>query len=249
MINVLDFAQLAIAAYGKDDPILNERDFHSNWVKVDCYPRPDDGIFNFKVIDYDIHNGFSAAFYIHSITGCGVIAIRGTNPKILDDLLNDAAFSFNLAMSQYDDAILFCNIIKTSPYWKNLTKIYICGHSLGGILAKMISPFSHLDTIAFNSPGVVNELTKQSKSTRLNFTQKIVTYIAQADLIGNFEHLHDFGAFKMVNVLNGKPLNPAETSSIISVDSLLTMVKHGMEYHLMTNMYNALKGQFQHDYI
>lgn len=44
---------------------------------------------------------------------------------------------------------------------------FVCGHSLGGILAKLLSPISKQATCAFNSPGVLDFLMENMKKVRI----------------------------------------------------------------------------------
>ena len=105
-----------------------------------------------KFGDCDEKNGFYAAFYKNFTTGIGVLVIRGTDS--LHDGLADAEYVMNVATSQYKEAKTFWHIMKDHYLFSDVKKMYLCGHSLGGIVAKMIAPMTGLDTIAFNSRDV-----------------------------------------------------------------------------------------------
>ena len=264
---VTDFAQLALDCYNdpKDDDVRNN-EFNKLWRKVDQWPRTDDYKLTTDVngsVDYDMYTGFYAAFYVNTATGVGAIAIRGTsNTTNLTDYLADADYVFDKAVEQYDEALKFVKLIQNAFQWSALKKKYVCGHSLGGILAKMIAPRTGLDTIAFNSPGVVQYLKHRNLPyTKSNFNdssssisrkQTIITYCANGCPIGNLRHDNDVGSYKWVSV-KGEERIPDQHDRIYdkvfinaAIDAGITLTK----YHKMGDLYKVLKtSEYKNDRI
>ena len=219
---VVELAQLALDAYNSPtEDNLRQNEFNQIWAKVDEWPRKDDftrtvGVG--KTTDYDQYTGFYASFYENIATGVGVIAIRGTD-STLDDIV-DIEYVSNKAFAQYEEAISFFHTVKNHYLFSGIQKIYVCGHSLGGILAKMVAPITGYDTIAFNSPGVREYLDLRHLPTHYSGIkatpykdafdrQQIITYCARADTIGNLRHDNDLGSYKFVDVKGGQQI-PAE---------------------------------------
>lgn len=99
--------------------------------------------------------GLYARVYNHKYANYSVLAIRGTEGKF-NDFATDAGYMLNYTeLQQYEDAREF--YYEMLKYLKKHKPIqYVCGHSLGGILAKMIAPNTQVTTCAFNSPGVLD---------------------------------------------------------------------------------------------
>ncbi len=231
---VVEFAQLALDVYNNpNDNKLRETEFNQFWKRIGEWPRPDDVARTTRVIstvnprepgltshqhviktDYDCHTGFYAALYENFSTKVGVIVIRGTDPAVFLDLVADYNYVMNKVVTQYEEAIGFTHMIRNHYALSGMKKIYVCGHSLGGIVAKMIAPLTGFDTIAFNSPGVMEYLVKRHlpshclKARKVPYKdafdeQKIITYCAKGDPIGNLRHDNDLGPYKFVDVLGG----------------------------------------------
>ena len=264
---VTNFAQLALDCYNdpKDDDVRNN-EFNRLWRKVDQWPRKDDYKLTTDVngsVDYDMYTGFYAAFYVNTATGVGAIAIRGTSMTTnFTDYIADGDYVFDKVVDQYDEALKFVKLIQNSFQWSALKKKYVCGHSLGGILAKMIAPRTGLDTIAFNSPGVVQYLKKRKlpyirapfSDARCSIPQRqtIITYCANGCPIGNLRHDNDVGPYKWLPVLGEKriPDQDDRIKNVVGNDALAalfpsefvkTALSNLLDYHKMGDMYAALK--------
>jgi hypothetical protein len=243
--------------------------------------------------DYDDKTGLYAAFYVNKITAVGVVALRGTAAPYSLTLGADTNYVFNSPLKQYEEAKEFVNLIKKTA---GSPKIYVCGHSLGGILAKMIAPVSGLNTIAFNSPGVKEFLSSHKsyidiwhkivlsvtadlalktmsadiRSTifdsverilnknegkniqahhlpnKLSSGQRVVTYCAKADPIGNLRNDNDFEPYKWLDVLGGEKI-PEAHDRLFDVEFMLDSIYRKNEgviltrYHGMKDMYKAIQ--------
>lgn len=251
---VIHFAQLALDCYNDPNDDNIRKYFNKLWVKVDQWPRKNDFKLTTQVngtVDYDIYTGLYAAFYVNSFTGVGVIAIRGTS-SLLDGIA-DEDYAFDKFNYQFSEAKNYAEIIKSSHTWSALKKKYICGHSLGGIVAKVIAPMIGFDAIAFNSPGVKEYLKKRHPfyAKKSSANQRIVTYCAKGDTIGNFRHDNDFEPYVFIDVNHGQKLD----DKIDRLATLPSLIKESfiekkdgeihmrtpMTYHSMKYMYTALK--------
>ncbi len=217
--SILELAQLALDVY--NDPAEDEirkKFFNKNWragptnnhrnkPKFDRLTMCDNGYPSYSCPV----TGLYARIYYHRKANYCVLVIRGTEMSSLNDLVTDAGYMFNdTKLQQYEDVKDFYHEMK--KYLKDNDKPeikYVCGHSLGGILAKMIAPITHLPTCAFNSPGVLDFLisveAKKFEKEKIPFKkneilinlapqQVIVTFIANKDMIGETKHHTDLGS-------------------------------------------------------
>ena len=236
---VTDFAQLALDIY--DDPTDSKsrhQDFNQLWVRRRTWSDND--------LDYMKGQEFKAGLYVHTATKTGVLSIRGSLK--FHNFIEDGLFAFNKDSPIFHGIRTFFNLLNRNNDWLSLKKRYVCGHSLGGILAKYVINTSKCDTITFNAPGVI-EYLDHNHCTAANVSGKtVVTYIAKADAIGNFhrDKYHDIGEHKLVDVLNGKQIPEKDTNSVSKLidDADLDAVTHfhsPIFYHGMVKMYEALK--------
>ena len=120
----------------------------------------------------------------------------------------------DIPIKQYEEALKYVSKIKA--LYPNVKKLYVCGHSLGGIVAKMIAPRTGLNTVAFNSPGVVQFLKAKNlpyfrapisnAMCAVPMSQTVITYCANGDPIGNLRHDNDVGVYKWLPVLGEKKI-------------------------------------------
>ena len=207
---VTHFAQLALDCYNSPKDDEYRKQFNRSWVKVDEWPRKTDPYYDPKQLGADKDTGFYGAFYKNTTTNVGAIAIRGTSSVL--DYLVDGEYVFDIPVKQYEEALNF--VAKVKALYPNVKKLYVCGHSLGGIIAKMIAPRIGLNTIAFNSPGVVQFLKKRNlpwvraynsdAMCSIPAKQTIITYCANGCPIGNLRHDNDVGVYKWLPVLGEK---------------------------------------------
>lgn len=151
--------------------------------------------------------GLYARVYNHKYANYSVLAIRGTEGKF-NDFATDAGYMLNYTeLQQYKDAREFFYEIRDYLEDNDKPQIkYVCGHSLGGILAKMIAPNTKVTTCAFNSPGVLDfllsvEVKKNKKAVNkddiiinLRPKQDDVTFIDNKDMVGETNHHTDLGS-------------------------------------------------------
>lgn len=278
---VTEFAQLALDVYeDKGDNNLRETEFNPLWRKIDQWPREGDWTRNTRTIstinprqdvglnshqhtiktDYDQNTGFYSAFYENFMTKVCVIAIRGTDSFL--DVIADYDYVMNKVTKQYEEAKEFVFLMRDYYLESGPKKIYVCGHSLGGIVAKMIAPLTGFDTIAFNSPGVREYLQHRHLPSHYfgndrdrNDPQQIITYCAKADPIGNLRHDNDIGHYRFVDVKGGEQIPENDDrlkssefikDSFYDSKNLFLLTK----YHKMIDMYEALKNsECQYDRI
>ncbi len=87
----------------------------------------------------------------------------------------------------------FYKLIKKSNLYISKPIKYVCGHSLGGIISKMIAPLTKVDVCAFNSPGVIEFLEHLNWPIDILENQKIVTYVANRDEVGELKSYAELG--------------------------------------------------------
>lgn len=249
---VTEFAQLSLDVYNdpKNDSLRRDS-FSKLWVRIQEWPRKEERtvtISNPRIAprtvlsdhDYDEASGFYAALYKHILTGIGVLAIRGTDASVLPDIVADYDYIMNKVTAQYEQVMRFWFSIRHFTGLRKINKLYVTGHSLGGIIAKMISPITGCDTIAFNSPGVREYLQRRELPTyKRTIEQKIITYCARADPIGNLRHDNDLGKYMWVDVKGGEKIPDSEDR--LNSWEFLRDCKVGTEYHGMADMFKALK--------
>ncbi len=214
--SVLDLAQLALDVYNdpaEDD--IRKKYFNANWIAGPTNNHRGQKKFDRTAMannEYPSYScpktGLYARIYYNKHSNYSVLAIRGTEGKY-NDFATDAGYMLNYTeLQQYEDAKEFFYEMK-KYLQKTKPMRYVCGHSLGGILAKMIAPNTHLPTCAFNSPGVLDFLlsvqAKKMESEKLPFNkddivinlgpkQVVVTFIANKDMIGETNHQMDLGS-------------------------------------------------------
>ena len=209
-VKVIDFAQMAMDCYNssKDDEF--RKGFNELWRKVDQYPKNSWGmardIGKPSTADEDQKTGFYSNFYINTSTNVGVMAIRGTDSLV--DQIVDVTYVLDKSIEQYDQALSYFGYLQKR--FSNVKKFYVCGHSLGGIVSKMIFPKTKVNTIAFNSPGVVEYLNKMHKPCTKSASSDAMcmpildpmalTFCANGCPIGNLRHDNDVGPYKWLPV-------------------------------------------------
>lgn len=193
-VPVVEFAQLSLDVYeSKQDNDLRASGFNKDWVKIHSWTSP---------------NQFHASFYKNHLTNVGVMAIRGTST--MPEALADGAFGVGLFgpknMIQIKDAFEYFSFLEGNIFWRGTKGKYVCGHSLGGMLAKAIAPITTLNTIAFNSPGMNKFLIDNHYKVTFDnpSTQKQITYSATKDIIGNITNIYDNGTYVLINSFEEK---------------------------------------------
>ncbi len=133
-------------------------------------------------------SGLFVCIYTNFKLGISVMAIRGTEPDNYGDLYDDIKFMTYTGgqLQQSKDALSFYNSIKKSKTYEKEPINFICGHSLGGIIAKVIGPRTDCHVCAFNSPGVLDYLYDKKLPIEIKNNQIIKTYVANMDVVGEF---------------------------------------------------------------
>ena len=204
-----------------------------------------------KSYDYDPYTGFYSQIYVNNITGIGVISIRGTDNSISG--LEDAKYFTNISLPQYKRACDFWRYLKNGFIYSKIDLHYVCGHSLGGILAKLIAPVTGLKTVAFNSPGVKEFLTSQNPRLPSNvYPNQVVNFCASSDPIGMFRSDNDLGKYTKLDIKNYsekiKPLSQEETR-VKSLSYLSkAFIENQTDFHSMRKMYEYIRDQKQFNY-
>ncbi|MCB9959369.1 MAG: DUF2974 domain-containing protein [Rhodospirillaceae bacterium] len=101
----------------------------------------------------DMTTGFACSLYRYKRTGNHVLSFRGTNPTQWGDLVADIGIGvrqltpqFVLALASYGTAAVQAG--------DDSHIIGLCGHSLGGALAKFVGAHQGKLAYSFNGPGV-----------------------------------------------------------------------------------------------
>lgn len=231
--SILLLAQLALDVYdGKDDDDLRKSHFNKDWIAHFTVARNVKNILDIKIDEKLLieceKEGLFARVYGNKNYAYRILAIRGTEPTSTGDLVADIRYFMNIEIKQFEALKNVYQILEVSI--KDRPIQFVCGHSLGGILAKLLSPISKQDTCAFNSPGVLENLVKIMKKFFLGPKQKIVTYIAKRDLVGEYAHHADIGKRIFVATTNDNKISKFETEDPRKLNELpeLTMKFHSM---------------------
>lgn len=248
---MLDMAYLSAKIYepiDKDHPIYSCRVPKNTQEHHDLF----EGCSS-KLDQWEAHNttnseDFHAALYVNSLYGCSILALRGTDPTNAAHLLADAQYLFNTAPFMYDEAIKYYQYLQTLPVLKNYPLRACTGHSLGGIIAKMIAPITSLSTYTFNSPGVRQCLQENNLPENINHhTQEILTFIAKGDVIGNFRSDNDLGKEGHNHVylaVRGSKQTPyVSLKQLTTMEGLLYLVDSATDYHGIDEMFEYLKNK------
>ena len=196
--------------------------------------------------------GFKIALYVNNFYNCSVLAIRGTEPTDEMTLWTDVIYTLNVIPEMYKQAVKFYTMVSVLPIVKKYPLVACTGHSLGGIMAKMIAPTTGLSTYTFNSPGVLQILKKNKLPTGLKKGQEVLTFIATADPVGHLRSDNDLGKPSdhiLLPVLNGKNIpvgsvkfhDPNTLFNGINITFASNLKKNGVDYHGIVDMFNFLK--------
>jgi hypothetical protein len=102
-------------------------------------------------------HGFFARLYYKPTISHYVLALRGTLLDQLGTVFADAQFAFGDRPTLYKQAVAFytdvCQALKEGIQ-KAQANVSTTGHSLGGIMAKLLGVDYDLMTVAFNAPGI-----------------------------------------------------------------------------------------------
>ncbi|MGP5494957.1 PAAR-like domain-containing protein [Psychrobacter celer] len=135
----------------------------------------DSTLFNTK----DDESGFYASIYKNEKNGGYAVAMRGTEPTEMNDLIADGAQGIGLSNEQYDKAYsLSRELSRSSSIDKN--NMTITGHSLGGGLAATAGSVTGYPTYTFNAAGVHSKTLKKYGITDDN-TKHVQAYNTKND--------------------------------------------------------------------
>ncbi len=196
--------------------------------------------------------GFKAALYISAFYNCSILVFRGTEQNDPMTFITDLLYTANIVPEMYKQAIHFYNYVLCLPFIKYYPLIACTGHSLGGIIAKMIAPVTGLSTYTFNSPGVLQILRENNFPIGLRLGQEVLTFIAEADPVGHLRWDNDFGGKEedhiFLPVFDGKRI---VAGSIfyhdnvlfegININYLNNFIKNKFIYHGIVDMFYFLK--------
>jgi hypothetical protein len=115
------------------------------------------------------------------------------------------------------------------------------GHSLGGIIAKMIAPVTGLSTYVFNSPGVKQYLSENKLLMGLKINQEVITFYARGDIIGNFRRDNDLGRHIPLSIKGfSSEIGHTSIHKILKKDGRDYLSETGISYHDMKSMFQHL---------
>lgn len=237
MTYILDFAQLCMDVYAKPEHnIFRKYAFNKNWIVVHTWDIP--------------ALGFKANLYRDTVNNICVLCFRGSNNP--ENYKEDLDFALNLDTKIFYHADRIFFELEHNIFWQNASKHYVTGHSLGGMIAKVCVPLSKADTITFCSPGVFDFMQTNHIPIQKLPEQKVLTFISNADIIGNFRFKKDFGDHIFVPVLDGGSLDKKDDRPIDYIEfgvkgiaeGIIASSKFGdpVAFHSMKNMYNYLAG-------
>jgi hypothetical protein len=123
------------------------------------------------------------------------------------------------------------------------------GHSLGGAIAKMLAPVTGVSTYTFNSPGVLQilrEYLKEHPSSlqKLRPGQKVLTFIANGDVTGNFRWEDDFGKKEdhiFLPILDSPRIPYTRLKQYLTLDGIKYLRETTVIYHGIVDMFYYLK--------
>ena len=201
---LMDLALLSKKVYGgfkKSDIPPNLIGVSEQWQQI-----PETSYKSSELSDYgDERKGFYACVYENISTNERALAIKGTNNKSKMDDFTDLQYGItdilnnNIKMSEYNELqkyMIYLNSMFGGSYYDEQNKEndyynikYVCGHSLGGIMAKMIACQLNLDAVAFNSPSVKNVIKQYNilsnyKSIRTVYCKNDAVTNLNPDLLG-----------------------------------------------------------------
>jgi len=201
---------------------------------------------NKSYIINNVKTYFKAAIYVNRLHRCSVLAIRGTVLSEVETFFADVGFATNTSFvirPMYEQALRFYREVGMSnnKILRENPIVACTGHSLGGIIAKMIAPVTGLSTYTFNSPGVKPYLRNNKLQMGILANQEIVTFYAKGDWIGNFHREMDFGTHIPLSVLGSKDIKYKDIPSYMPGEGGLTYVfEKFMTYHAMVDIFNHL---------
>jgi pimeloyl-ACP methyl ester carboxylesterase len=105
-------------------------------------------------------NGFQAATFVNS--GITVLAFRGTAQAM--DVAADLKLGVGMNSTYFSDAEDY------AFDYQHLPNVYVCGHSLGGAIAQVVSNRHGLKFVTFNAPGVAVFASRNVMDASLGMT-------------------------------------------------------------------------------
>ena len=174
-----------------------------------------------------IHKNFFCSFYKNEVYG--VFAIRGTETSDSGDIGEDlATWGLGLPLWSLSDAVGWCKAYL--PYAPN-RNMFVCGHSLGGAYSQYVGAKLGLQSITFNSPGLLTSVFADlamgnGRKSHLNFRhpQDLVSKVGKTvgpqydldmDFTLNFGKAHSMS--NIVDALQWQELEPADYTGTLTL--------------------------------
>lgn len=169
-------------------------------------------------------SGFFARLYYSELAAGYVLAFRGTQLSDWGSVSADLEYGAGARPALYSCAMdVFHAVLRHTP--KALGHIAFAGHSLGGILAKLLAVDTGITSVAFNSPGVKRFLGHHS-------ARDIVNVNAYKDVVSKIGD--QVGTIINVKVREGDLL--CATDDVLLFNKLAC----GVDKHSMQHLVNAL---------
>ena len=121
--------------------------------------------------------GFACSLYQHGSSGQFILAYRGSDD--FGDLMTDLAIGVRWATRQFQQA-MNAHVTAKRKAGGGANLVGVCGHSLGGALAKFVAAKNGLLAYSFNGPGVsgmggVDRANDQGDIRNINAVNDIVS--------------------------------------------------------------------------
>ena len=136
-------------------------------------------------------NGFYATIYERRFPENGerVIVVKGTDPTSKEDLMSDLAYGYDDLLYEVvgvPEYAKLSDFLERNGLVNDKTPYIICGHSLGGILAKLAACKYGMKGVAFNSPSVT-DVYKILENVKSVFPCNLLTFYSFNDLVANID--------------------------------------------------------------
>lgn len=209
---LVDYAAMASDVYHGDHDPIQPLLMSFGWKRM-------------KVDESHFPNGFYARFYHNSLHAHYVLSFRGTDVSAFGSLKADIEYARGVPPSIFQAGeSAFRQFIAT--HHDGLARISLTGHSLGGILAKLLSVKTGVEAVAFNSPGIQSFVQDRARS------YNIVNIDAVDDVVSKLGH--QLGRIIKIKVDQGDvTCGPAAVLPPVLIDCLY-------QKHKMRNLLDAI---------
>lgn len=189
MVTLLEYAQLANAAYAAS---TDADSAVPGWIILPGKNVEDRSVFSGGNL---LSSGLQMRAYLKTTGGDIVIAVKGTKPTMVSDLMADLKLVCEGIPQQAYQAIR-----RTQSWLPELRRgngVTLVGHSLGGGICQIVGAMLKIRFVTFNAPGMWTNAVGVCNFMRLlNTTKMGMNFINWHDPVGNFgKHIGDTTRF------------------------------------------------------